>query len=198
MTATQSRSARAGSSAAASVPGTAVRGTSVQGAAAAGRVQRKRTATHERVLITGVIAFGLAASVLGSMRVAGDVREKRAREAMAGSFVRVHERQQEFRRLNARFATFAELSSRGLRLAARQQVQRSTADASHWYLSLRDRNTGLICERTGELTDETGRERAPVCRQGTRRAVASGEGVGGDVEHRSAPAMIVAGGLGGR
>ena len=141
-----------------------------------------------------MVAFGLAASVLGSMRVAGDVREKRAREAMTGSFVKVHQRQHEFRQVNARFATFEELSSRGLRLSGRHQVRRSTADASHWYLSLRDRNTGLICERTGELTDETGTEREPVCRPGvdTRRVAVV------HAESSEAPALVVAGGLGGR
>jgi hypothetical protein len=141
-----------------------------------------------------MVAFGLAASVLGSMRVAGDVREQRAREAMTGSFAKVHQRQYEFRRMNARFATFAELSSKGLRLSGRHQVQRSTADASHWYLSLRDRNTGLICERTGELTDETGLERQPVCQPGLEgRSVAATE-----LQEGRRPALVVAGGPGGR
>ena len=172
------------------------------GAAAAGRRKRKRTESHERVIVTGLVAFGLAVSILGSMRVAGDVREARAREAMTGTFVRVHERQSEFRRVHSRFATYAELSAKGLRLPGRHQVRKSTASGSHWYLSIRDRNTGIICDRTGELTDETGRERPPVCRSAADRGVvASADDAESGDSRESRPLAVlmkVAGGLGGR
>src|SRR6476661_6946209 len=55
-------------------------------AAVAGKRKRTKTATHERVVVTAVIAFGLAAAVLGSVRVAGNVRETRAKELMHGTF----------------------------------------------------------------------------------------------------------------
>lgn len=133
-------------------------------AAVVSKRKRKTTATHERVVVTAVIAFGFAAAVLGSVRVAGDVRETRAKELMHGTFTRVDAQQDEFRRINARFATWTELAARGVRLPARQQVRTASADQSHWYLSLRDRNTGVVCDRTGELFDDPDETRAPVCR----------------------------------
>lgn len=133
-------------------------------AAVVSKRKRKTTATHERVVVTAVIAFGFAAAVLGSVRVAGDVRETRAKELMQGTFTRVDAHQDEFRRVNARFATWTELAARGVRLPARQQVRTASADQSHWYLSLRDRNTGVVCDRIGELFDDPDGARAPVCR----------------------------------
>ncbi|MES2523650.1 MAG: hypothetical protein V4617_13175 [Gemmatimonadota bacterium] len=135
-----------------------------QAAAQAAARHRTRTALRERALVTSVVAVGIAIAVLGSMRVAGNVRVSRAREAMTGTFARVDERQHEFRRLNARYATLPELARRGIRIPSQHIVQRATATESHWYLSLRDRTTGLICDRTGELSDEQGTARVPVCR----------------------------------
>jgi len=135
-------------------------------AAVAGKRKRTKTATHERVVVTAVIAFGLAAAVLGSVRVAGNVRETRAKELMHGTFTRVNQQQDEFRRVNSRFASWSELTARGVRLPARQEVRTSSADYSHWYLSIRDRRTGIVCDRVGELMDEPGTRRTPVCRSG--------------------------------
>lgn len=141
-------------------------------AAVAGKRKRSRTVTHERVVVTAVIAFGFAAAVLGSVRVAGDVREARARELMQGTFTKVNARQDEFRRVNSRFASWSELTARGVKLPARQELRTSSADHSHWYLSIRDRRTGLVCDRVGELMDEPGSRRAPVCR--SRKAETTG------------------------
>jgi hypothetical protein len=135
-------------------------------AAMASRRERARVARSERLVVISLLAFGAAVVILGSMRVAGEVREGRALEAMVETFARVGERQDEFRRLNARFATLPELNARGFRLPSRHQVQRSSADPSHWFLSIRDRNTGMICDRIGELTDEPGTQRKPLCRGG--------------------------------
>jgi hypothetical protein len=145
-------------------------------AASASRRERARVARSERLVVVSLLAFGVAIVILGSMRVAGEVREGRAREEMTETFARVGERQSEFRRLNARFATLPELNARGFRLPARHQVQRSTADPSHWFLSLRDRNTGMICDRIGELMDDPGSLRKPVCRPGASTNVARGGG----------------------
>lgn len=117
-------------------------------------------------MVVALLAFGVAIVILGSMRVASDVREGRAKAEMAETFARVGQRQHEFRRLNARFATLPELNARGFRLPARHQVQRSSADPSHWFLSLRDRNTGMICDRIGELMDDPEAQRKPACRPG--------------------------------
>jgi len=134
------------------------------GAAVAGKRKRKLRTSHERVVVTGLIAFGFAAAVLGSVRVAGDVRATRAKELMHGTFTRVDQQQDDFRRINARYATWPELSARGVRLPGRQQLRNSSADQSHWYLSLRDRNTGVVCDQVGALFDEPGSPRRPVCR----------------------------------
>ena len=143
-------------------------------AASASRRERARVARSERLVVVSLLAFGVAIVILGSMRVAGEVREGRAREEMTETFARVGERQSEFRRLNARFATLPELNARGFRLPARHQVQRSTADPSHWFLSLRDRNTGMICDRIGELMDDPGAQRKPVCRPGASSSASNG------------------------
>lgn len=133
-------------------------------ASAAGTRKRKATATHERAVVTAIIAFGFAAAVLGSVRVAGNVRQTRAKELMRGTFTRVDEQQVRFRQEYARFATWTELAKRGVRLPARQQVRDARSDESHWYLSLRDRSTGVVCDRIGELMDEPEGNRMPVCR----------------------------------
>jgi hypothetical protein len=147
-------------------------------AAVASRRERARVARSERLVVISLLAFGLAIVILGSMRVAGEVRAERAREAMTETFTRVGQRQDEFRRLNARFATLPELNARGFRLPSRHQVQRSSADPSHWFLSIRDRNTGMICDRIGELMDEPGAGRKPVCRPGNARNAARRRGGG--------------------
>lgn len=135
-------------------------------AAVAGTRKRKATATHERAVVTAVIAFGLAAAVLGSVRVAGNVRQAKAKELMHSTFARVDQQQSRFRREYARYASWAELAERGVRLPARQQVRDARADESHWFLSLRDRTTGVVCDRIGELFDDPGDSRPPVCRVG--------------------------------
>ena len=143
------------------------------GAAVAGQRKRRKTASHERVVVTAVLAFGFAATVLGSVRVAGDVRATRAKELMHGTFTKVNAQQDEFRRVNSRFASWSELIARGARLPARLELRTSSADDSHWYVSIRDRRTGLVCHRVGELTDEAGSIRAPVCRPGSAKTSGS-------------------------
>ena len=134
------------------------------GEVTARRHRQREMATRQRARITALVAFGCAVAVLGSTRVAGNARLARARAAMEGSFANVVAEQGEFRRVNARFASWSELSERGVRLPARQVVQQSTADQTHWYLSLRDRNTGLICDRIGERINELDTGREAVCR----------------------------------
>jgi len=41
---------------------------------------------------------------------------------------------------------------------------KSNATASHWFVAIRDMDTGMICERTGELFDESPDERTATCR----------------------------------
>jgi hypothetical protein len=90
--------------------------------------------------------------------------DTRAREALGRTFVRVYTRQTEYRTLFGRFANWSELSQRGAMLGPRQTVRSSNADASHWFLSLGDLDTGVICDGTGELFDEEPGDRRPICR----------------------------------
>ncbi len=110
-----------------------------------------------------VVTLGLLC-ILAVVGMTVSVRNDSAKSAIAGTFQKVHQQQQSFRLANARFATWPELVAAGARIPARQRVTRSSADASHWFLSVRDTVVGLVCDRTGELFDESGRERQAVCR----------------------------------
>ena len=123
-----------------------------------------RTTRDRRIVGALIGVFVLGALWLVSISVAESTRKSDARAAMGKTFAVVHRRQSEFRTLNGRFATWAELQAAGARLAPRQSVNSSNADASHWFISIRDRAAGVICDRTGELMDEDSYERAPVCR----------------------------------
>ncbi len=119
---------------------------------------------EKRVMLTVVVLFLVCAVALASVGVAGSVRQGRSREAMAITFTKLHAQQQNFRLLNARFATWSELEAAGAMLQPRQRLVASNADASHWFLSLSDTEAGVVCDRTGELFDESSDEREPVCR----------------------------------
>ncbi len=108
--------------------------------------------------------FVAVALVLMSMRVVSSAQQANAREALGQTFAVVHSRQAEFRTVFGRFATWPELRDRGMAVGPRQSVKDWNATASHWFISIRDLETGVICDRTGELFDEGSAERAPVCR----------------------------------
>jgi hypothetical protein len=91
------------------------------------------------------------------------VRLDRSKQAMSATFVKVFELQGTYRLLNGRFATWRELEGRGARLTPEQRVVKSNATTSHWFLSLRDIDTGITCSRTGELFDDNPLNRSPSC-----------------------------------
>ena len=62
-----------------------------------------------------------------------------------------------------RFATWPELEARGVVLGENQEIEEWNADASHWFLSVRDRTTGIVCQRTGELFDASSGARRAAC-----------------------------------
>lgn len=117
------------------------------------------------MVMTLVAVFAVGAVTLMSMNVAASARETRSKEALGQTFTRVHSRQSEYRAIYGRFATWPELQTRGVAVGPRQSVVDSNADASHWFMSIRDLDTGVICDRTGELMDESADERRPVCRE---------------------------------
>jgi hypothetical protein len=69
----------------------------------------------------------------------------------------------EFHTRNNRFALWAELEADGVRLPASMRLEASTATPSHWYLRLRDVESGATCDRIGLLTDPPGRPILPTC-----------------------------------
>lgn len=119
---------------------------------------------EQRVVFTVVVCFVVCVATLTAVRVGDNVQASKARVAIESTFKDVHLQQRNFRVLNSRFATWNELAESGATLPADQGVAASNADASHWYLSLRDRKTGVVCDRTGELFDQEADERKPVCR----------------------------------
>lgn len=140
--------------------------------------RRTRLAARERMLVLGVVCVAVmlasAGAVMAVVRVTERVEEGRARDALHGTLATVFERQAEFRGAEARFATWEELAGRGVRLPRSQTVERSTASPSHWFVSLRDRQTGIVCDRVGELFDDAG-DRPPRCRGPQRTASPQGD-----------------------
>ncbi|WP_439643184.1 hypothetical protein [Gemmatimonas sp.] len=142
----------------AAVPGAKRVATSAASVASATRAER------ESVLVTSVVvAFAMIAMVIAALKVNGGKQQDRSRTAMAGTLSTVYEQQSAFRILNQRFATWPELKARGLRMPQEQRVVASNTSPSHWFMAVRDTNTGIVCSRTGELMDESPFERTPTC-----------------------------------
>ena len=122
-------------------------------------------AARDRGIVMGLLSvFAVGAMALIWVSVVDSLRKTRAKASMGQTFAVVHRRQSEFRTLFGRFATWPELTARGAKLEPSQKVNASNADASHWFISIRDQDAGVICDRTGELMDEDTSERAPACR----------------------------------
>ncbi len=118
----------------------------------------------QRIVFTVVVCFLVCAGALAAVSIGDGIEAGNAKSALEGTFKVLHKQQRDFRVLNAHFATWPELAASGATLAQDQQVTASNADASHWYLSLRDQRTGVICDRTGELLDDGPLARPVVCR----------------------------------
>ncbi len=124
-----------------------------------------KVATDQRVVVGLVLGFLGCAIVLMSVNVTGNMRSEKARTEMTETFRSVHTQQQTFRMLNTRFATWPELLASGATVPASEAVRASKADSSHWFISLGDSRANMICDRTGELWDESPDDRTPVCRK---------------------------------
>lgn len=119
----------------------------------------------ERYVGALVGAFVVVMIGLLSLNVVTTSKHAAARETMGQTFAQVHSRQGEFRSQAGRFATWDELAARGARLDPQLTVAASNADASHWFLSLRDSETGLICDRLGDLMESFTANMTPKCRE---------------------------------
>lgn len=156
--------------------GSPVRGASAGGATSGATEARRAdprrtvqavTARESRdnwVVLAVVGTFVAVAVVLMSMRVVTSAQQAGAREALGETFAVVHSQQADFRTTFGRYATWPELRDRGMQVGPRQSVKDWNATESHWFMSIRDLETGVICDRTGELFDESSGERPPVCR----------------------------------
>jgi hypothetical protein len=121
-------------------------------------------AERDNVLVTSlVVVFVLLTIAIASLKVSGSMKADRSRTAVSGTLTKVYAQQSAFRILNQRFATWPELRARGMRLPTEQRVVESNASRSHWFMSVRDTNTGIICSRTGELFDDSPLDRKPSC-----------------------------------
>lgn len=116
----------------------------------------------ERRVVTALVSgfVGLAA-LLAAATVEQRLSAGRARAEVEGTFRVVDASQRRHRQLHQRFATWGELEAEGVRLPPRQRVLRSNATHSHWYLALVDLDRGLVCDRVGDLTEETARTPVP-------------------------------------
>lgn len=119
---------------------------------------------QDNILVTSlIVAFVLLTLGIGSVRVRGGMTVERSKSAITETLATVHQQQSTFRTLNQRYATWTELEDRGVKLGPRQVVVASNATSYHWFLSVRDSSTGVICSRTGELFDDSANDRRAAC-----------------------------------
>ena len=126
---------------------------------------RETQDARDRSIVGVLVAlFVVSMILLLTLKVRSSTQDTNARANLQETFERVHSRQNEYHTIFGRFATWPELRERGVGVGPRQRVLSWNADRSHWFLSLRDQQTGVECDRTGELFDESASERLPVCR----------------------------------
>lgn len=119
---------------------------------------------RDNVFVTSiVVAFVFLTVAIAGVKVTGSMKQDRSRTAITGTLTKVYEQQTAFRVLNQRFATWPELEARGMTLPDQQRVVASNASRSHWFMAVRDTNTGIVCSRTGELFDDSPLDRLPSC-----------------------------------
>jgi len=124
-------------------------------------------AQRDNVFVTSiVVAFVFLTLAIAGVKVSGSMKQDRSRAAITTTLTNAYEQQAVFRVLNQRFATWPELSRRGMSLPVEQRVIASNASRSHWFMSVRDTNTGIVCSRTGELFDDSPFDRKPSCSSG--------------------------------
>lgn len=128
-------------------------------------LRRKNKTAREQNIVTATVVLVVGSlALIGGIGAASMLQSSNAQTAIVGSFGAVHTQQRDFRVINQRFATWSELSAKGIALPETQSVVTSNADASHWFLSIRDRDAGVVCDGIGVLNDEAVGIRPPVCR----------------------------------
>lgn len=113
-----------------------------------------------------IVSFVLLMLGVGVVRVKNDMQVERSRTAITHTLAVAHVAQSAYHAINQRFASWSELQERGVKLEKQQEVVASNATAYHWFLSVRDNDTGLVCSGTGELFDDGPDERKAACSGG--------------------------------
>ncbi len=124
-----------------------------------------RTTRDQRVVMTLLLVAVVVMIVLASLSVRATMRHDAVRQRVGGSLNRASLVQMEFHSRHRRFALWDELSEGGMRLPMGLSVEASTASSSHWYMRVRDVESGTMCDRIGMLTDPPGRPIAPSCQR---------------------------------
>jgi len=124
---------------------------------------RQRMARDQRVVAVLLLIAVVVVIALAATSVRATARADAVRQHVGGTLNRASLAQMEFHTRHRRFALWEELSARGMRLPSDLQVEVSTATHSHWYLRLRDVQTGITCDRVGMLTDAPGEPVLPTC-----------------------------------
>lgn len=124
------------------------------------RAAASRSAGERWLVAVLASSVAVAMLVLSGMAVRSSMAENRSKAQIGSTFGRAALRQEEYRARNDRFADWSELANEGMRLPAELRVLSSNATRSHWYLRVRDRNTGVVCDRVGQLLENP--NRAPL------------------------------------
>ena len=111
-------------------------------------------------IVSVCVVLGLAAV---GFQVVQSTRVQSAQFALGKSLTTVSNKQIEFRSMMGRFATWPELKDRGLQLEQEQSVTKWNADGSHWFMAVRDGQTGVVCQKTGEMFDNQRTTRRTSC-----------------------------------
>jgi len=120
------------------------------------------------VVVSLVTAFVIVAVIGATYSIQGSFKTDDSKAALTQSLDDVSRRQVDFRVINQRFASWDELTGKGMSLPPSQRVVSSNTSGFHWYVSLKDIETGVICERLGGLMDPGGEERPTSCRETVR------------------------------
>lgn len=124
-----------------------------------------RTQRDHRVVMSLLLVAVIAVLVLATISVRATMRHDAVRQRVGGSLNRASLVQMEFHTQHRRFALWDELTERGERLPSGLLVEASTATPSHWYLRVRDVESGTTCDRLGMLTDPPGEPITPTCKR---------------------------------
>jgi len=119
---------------------------------------------QERGVVLGAIGVCAALGLIAvGYQVVRSTRVQGAQYALGKSLTQVSTKQSEFRSMMGRFASWPELQDRGMTLEKQQSVTAWNADGSHWFMAVRDGQTGIVCQRTGEMFDNARTNRRTSC-----------------------------------